>query len=128
MEIERNKPNITRIGGFRFVPGVNHVPDKIAEKLIHHPQFKHEIKTGSMAILELKGDYKEDSKAPEDANQEEPKINAKEMINIIKNTWDIATLDHFAETDKRKSVQAAIENQREEILTAPEEKEPKSKD
>lgn len=124
MIVKRNKVNVTRICGHFFVPGNNHVPDHLVDRLLNDRQFQHELKMGTMTILGSKSMATETDVVIESSGPEPgPEMSVKEMIAVVKSTYDPATLDHFESVDNRKTVQQAIARQRKLIEPPP----PKSK-
>lgn len=120
MIVKRSGKRVTRICGHFFMPGNNNVPDHLKDRLLNDRQFKHELQNGTMAIVGAKAnvtqaEVKVEASGPEPG----PDMPYKDMIGVVKNTFDRATLEHFAKIDSRATVQKAITEQLEAIAPPP---------
>lgn len=116
MLIKNAAPRIVGFGGlFRLLPGVNEVDAASWEKVKDSTFSKWYLEQGLVEIIhepksngkisELSGDgSKNDSSAIK-------KLAAKKALEIIKETYDPALLNKWAQTETRKQVLKAIEDQ-----------------
>lgn len=95
----QNKGNHSyQANGLTLIPGTNKVEEQDFEKFISHPLMAH---------LDQKGEFVYD--------KEKSKPNAKEVIAMIEDTFDIDTLEALKAEEDRKTVLEAIEKRLEEL-------------
>jgi len=122
--------NIFRIGGKRFMPGLNKVTEDEWAAMKDHPLLpeRFSAKAGGVAPLTwVKGRSPEAVKAPVEELKTEPRevtdanplasFNVKEAKELIETTYDLEALEQWKTLDARKMIQSAIDEQISKILT-----------
>ena len=95
----QNKGNHSyEANGLTLAPGVNEVEQDAFEKFIEHPLMAH---------LDEKGEFT--------YKKEEKQLNAKELIALIDDTFDLEVLEEMKDGEERKTVLEAIESRIEEL-------------
>lgn len=140
-QIKYNRPNIFRIEGFRFMPGINFINDSEWNRIKNHPLLPYRFKENHLEFLKGRGpeDYSgpelEDQvdESPLDGENESAPL-AKKMLSaysvkeakaIILETYDYRLLMSWKELDQRKTILSAIEEQIEKINSQEEKQEKK---
>ncbi len=96
----QNKGNHSyQANGLTLIPGTNKVDEHDFEKFITHPLMAH---------LDQKGEFVYD--------KEKTKPNAKELIALIEDTFDVDTLEELKADEDRKTVLDAIDKRIAELL------------
>lgn len=96
----QNKGNHSyQANGLTLIPGTNKVDELDFEKFIAHPLMAHLVQTGQFV-------YDKDKTKP----------NAKELIALIDDTFDVDTLKGIRENEDRKTVLDAIDKRITELL------------
>jgi len=118
---------VFRCGSVTLMPGSNQVKDTDWDLVKEHPIMKIRLARGDFTFNELKkatdGDAKVEKKEPAQTLSD---LNVKEACDLIADTYDRETLLRWADEDKRKTVDLAIDAQLKKISLPP--KEEKKKD
>lgn len=89
--------NIYTCEGVRLLPGINVIPEGKAEAFLANPGVQARIDIGTIEVM---------GKGASDAPP-----TAKELIEEIGQTYDVAALKRIVETDERTTVRKAAEEQ-----------------
>ena len=117
-----NKPNLFKIGGYRFFPGLNRISEEQWDRMKAHPLLPARFDNGDLEFVSGKGpeDWNVDAKsavaegeASEDALEENPLLGiaAKKAIKLVSLTMNHHQLAGWKKTEKRKVVLEAINSQ-----------------
>lgn len=128
MIINRIKPSVTRLGGVMIFPGNNILTKEDTEKVQADEQFKINLQTGQIKIVD-KHETAEAVKTKEEKENEAGAtgiaeeiagLNGNDAIDVIKDIVIVAELEKIiAGGEKRKKVLKAIDRQIEEIKAVP---------
>ena len=115
LRIKRNKANMTMIAGIWISPGVNDIPDEKAVVLKNSKQYKHELFSGLIEVIQDDSLIAVSSK--NDSLKPGLNMNAKKAIELIRETFDRDLLKSWTKNETRKTVLNAIDAQIDEINT-----------
>lgn len=123
--VKRNRPNIYRLAGVTFFPGITEVTDPVkVEALKKHPAYKEQLTLGVMQEITSPSLNKE--MAEESVTADIAEMSIKDALSVIRETYAIQVLQnmHERETDKRsrKNILSAIMDQIEELKKPPKKK------
>ena len=128
--VKRNRPNIYRLEGITFFPGINEITDPAkVEVLKKHPAYKEQLALGVMAEVVSPSLHKDTSageKADTSTTTDITDMAVKDALSIIHETYAIQVLQnmHQREAGKRgrKNILSAIMDQIEDLKKPPKKK------
>ncbi|HEX5034650.1 MAG TPA: hypothetical protein VFW62_09235 [bacterium] len=121
--------NIYRCGEMRLIPGMNDVPERVWNEVKDHPLVKMRVEKGLISLrpqqkAKLAGDGESTGQDDNgDGLTSLGEFSAKEAEALVKETFDLPTLERWQGEETRKGVLKAIEAQIDSLKIEDEENE-----
>jgi hypothetical protein len=127
--VKRNRPNIYRLVGVIFYPGITEVIDPVKiSALKNHPAYKEQLALGVMTEVTSPSLNKEKDSGPTDTGTtaDIADMSVKDALSVIRETYAIQVLQdmHQRETNNRsrRNILSAIMDQIDELKKPPKKK------